>query len=75
MHAAQWYCSYCFKARLVGPPHKALYTVALQGVALKGGMAAAVRWWESPYHSVVLNSQVGMAVRSACFPAADTLGQ
>jgi hypothetical protein len=69
-HAALWYCSWGYTARLGGPPREALYTVAL----LRGGMAAAVRRWETPRHrsSIV---RLGMAVRSACLLAAVTLGQ
>jgi hypothetical protein len=33
----------------LGPPREALYTVALRGLALRGGMAAAVRWWWSTH--------------------------
>jgi hypothetical protein len=31
-HAALWYCSWGYTARLGGPPREALYTVALRGV-------------------------------------------
>jgi hypothetical protein len=31
-HAALWYCSCGYTARLGGPPREALYTVALRGV-------------------------------------------
>jgi hypothetical protein len=31
-HAALWYCSWGYTARLGGSPHEALYTVALRGV-------------------------------------------
>jgi hypothetical protein len=40
----------------------------------QGGMAAALRWWESPHHQPTI-VRLGMAVRSACFPAAVTLEQ
>jgi hypothetical protein len=36
-------CSGGYTARLGGPPHEALYTVALRR-ALMGWMAAAARW-------------------------------
>ena len=31
-HAALWYCSWGYTARLGGPPREALYTVELRGV-------------------------------------------
>jgi hypothetical protein len=37
-------------------------------------MEAAVRWWESPHRQPRM-VRLGMAVRSACFAAAVTLGQ
>jgi hypothetical protein len=70
-HVALWYCSWGYTARLGGPPHELLYTVALRVV--RGGMAAAVRWWESPHSPRIV--RLGMAVRSACFTVAVTLGQ